>query len=68
MERRQPSRTLSNGLNIKTVNMLKKTVILISLVIWSSLAIAQVNRFEYKGSRVLMDSTWSTPEELLSRG
>lgn len=68
MERRQPSRTLSNGLNIKTVNMLKKTVILISLVIWSSLAIAQVNRFEYKGSRVLMDSTWNTPEEPVVKG
>ncbi len=68
MERKQPSKTLSNGLNIKTVNMLRKTVILISLVIWSSLAIAQVNRFEYKGSRVLMDSTWNTPEEPVVKG
>ena len=48
--------------------MFKKIVLLISLVIWSSLVIAQVNRFEYKGSRVLMDSTWNTPEEPIAKG
>lgn len=41
----------------------KKSIILSFLIVFSSAGYAQLNRYDYKGSRILMDSTWNSPEE-----
>lgn len=42
---------------------IKNSIILLFLIVFSSVAFAQVNRYDYKGSRILMDSSWNNPEE-----
>ncbi|MDD3033186.1 MAG: 5'-nucleotidase [Bacteroidales bacterium] len=48
--------------------MLKKILIMAVLLLMANLAISQEIAFKWKAKRVLMDSTWNSPEEPVVKG
>lgn len=48
--------------------MQKKTLILAILLLMANIAISQESAFKWKAKRVLMDSTWNSPEEPVVKG
>ncbi len=48
--------------------MLKKTLIIVVLLLMANMAVSQETAFKWKAIRVLMDSTWNSPEEPVVKG
>ena len=48
--------------------MLKKTLTIVVLLLMANMAVSQETAFKWKAIRVLMDSTWNSPEEPVVKG